>query len=80
VAKGSRGLCLGTIRRTYSAAESRVMEAVAHAQDSLNIPEGIFLAGFGCGGTMAFRIALNSPDVFAGALSLGGPFPLGSIH
>ena len=26
---------------------------------------------------MAFRIALNLPDVFAGALSLGGPFPLG---
>jgi phospholipase/carboxylesterase len=59
-------------------AESRVLEAVDHAQQTFNIsPRRIFLAGFGCGGTMAFRIALNLPDVFAGALSLGGPFPLG---
>ncbi|HEX4142902.1 MAG TPA: alpha/beta hydrolase-fold protein [Pirellulales bacterium] len=59
-------------------AESRVLEAVDHAQQSFNIaPKRIFLAGFGCGGTMAFRIALNLPDVFAGAVSLGGPFPLG---
>jgi phospholipase/carboxylesterase len=59
-------------------AESRVLEAVDHAQQAFNVsPRRIFLAGFGCGGTMAFRIALNLPDVFAGALSLGGPFPLG---
>jgi len=59
-------------------AESRVLEAVDHAREAFNIsPHRIFLAGFGCGGTMAFRIALNLPDVFAGALSLGGPFPLG---
>jgi phospholipase/carboxylesterase len=59
-------------------AESRVLEAVEHARQTFNIaPRRIFLAGFGCGGTMAFRIALNLPDIFAGALSLGGPFPLG---
>jgi phospholipase/carboxylesterase len=59
-------------------AEGRVLEAVEHAQQAMNISSRrIFLAGFGCGGTMAFRIALNLPDVFAGALSLGGPFPIG---
>ena len=59
-------------------AESRVLEAIDHAQQAFNISrKRIFLAGFGCGGTMAFRVALNLPDVFAGAVSLGGPFPLG---
>jgi phospholipase/carboxylesterase len=59
-------------------AESRVLAAVAHARQEMNIaPRRIFLAGFGCGGTMAFRIALNLPQMFAGALSLGGSFPTG---
>jgi phospholipase/carboxylesterase len=59
-------------------AEHRVLEAVAAASRQLNIaPQRIFLAGFGCGGTMAFRLALNMPQIFAGALSLNGPFPSG---
>jgi len=37
----------------------------------------IFIAGFGSGGTMAFRIAMNHPRRFAGVLSLCGPFPSG---
>ena len=59
-------------------AESRVLAAVSHAREEMNIsPNRIFVAGFGCGGTMAFRLALNLPHVFAGAVSLGGPFPTG---
>ncbi|HTU26025.1 MAG TPA: hypothetical protein VMF30_11540 [Pirellulales bacterium] len=59
-------------------AEARVLEAVDHAQQAFNISsKRIFLAGFGCGGTMALRIALNLPEIFAGAVSLGGPFPVG---
>jgi phospholipase/carboxylesterase len=57
-------------------AEQRVMAAVAAARRWLNIaPSRIYLAGYGCGGTMAFRIALNQPSAFAGVLSLGGAFP-----
>jgi phospholipase/carboxylesterase len=67
-------------------AEQRVMSAVAAARRWLNIaPSRIYLAGQGCGGTMAFRVALNQPRIFAGVLSVGGPFPstlrpLGQLH
>ena len=62
-------------------AESRVLEAVDHAQQAFNIsPRRIFLAGFGCGGTMAFRIALNLPDVFAGAFRWADRFRWVSIR
>jgi phospholipase/carboxylesterase len=37
----------------------------------------IFLGGYGCGGEMAFRIALRHPESFAGALSIDGAFPRG---
>lgn len=57
-------------------AEERVLSALAAARKSLNIAAGrIYLAGYACGGTMALRIALNEPRRFAGALSIGGPFP-----
>ena len=39
----------------------------------------IFLAGHEAGGTMAYRLALRSPQNFAGALSAGGRFPLGQM-
>ena len=43
-------------------AERRVLSAVAAARRWLNIaPTRIYLAGYGCGGTMAFRIALAQP-------------------
>lgn len=37
----------------------------------------VFLAGFDCGGTMAFRVAMRHPEQFAGVLSLCGAFPVG---
>ena len=37
----------------------------------------IFVAGLEAGGTMAYRIALRHPNLFAGAISLGGCFPRG---
>ena len=44
----------------------------------LNIsPSRIFLVGYAGGGTMAYRLALNLPHLFAGAISLGGEFPHG---
>jgi phospholipase/carboxylesterase len=60
------------------AAELRVMECLDAAAEKLHIaPNRRFLAGYGCGGTMAFRIALRNPQCFAGVLSLSGPFPSG---
>jgi len=52
------------------------MAAIAAARRWLNIsPSRIFLAGYEQGGTMAYRIALARPHVFAGVLSFGGAFP-----
>jgi phospholipase/carboxylesterase len=57
-------------------AEERVLSAVAAARRRLNIADDrIYIAGYGCGGTMALRVALNSPDDFAGVLSIGGGLP-----
>jgi phospholipase/carboxylesterase len=61
-------------------AEHLVAETVSIARRRLHIaPRRVFLAGFDCGGTMAFRAALNRPDLYAGVASLGGAFPTGSM-
>lgn len=57
-------------------AQHRIFSAIATAQNRYSIrPDRIFLAGYECGGTMALRIATEAADRFAGAISLGGPFP-----
>jgi phospholipase/carboxylesterase len=57
-------------------AEARVSECVEIAERRFHIhAERIFLAGFGCGGTMAIRVAWNDPGRFAGVASMGGPLP-----
>jgi phospholipase/carboxylesterase len=59
-------------------AEQRVFDAVEAASQKFNVaPQRIFLAGFDCGGTMAYRVAMNHPSRFAGVISLGGAFPSG---
>ena len=59
-------------------AEQRVSAALRHATAQFNVHEQrIFLAGCGCGGTMALRLGLMYPERFAGVLSLGGRFPGG---
>ena len=50
--------------------------AMAESRYRIN-PRRIFLAGSGCGGTMALRLALRRPDRVAGVLSLGGRLPRG---
>jgi phospholipase/carboxylesterase len=58
--------------------EQRIFDAIEMATQKLHIaPRRIFLAGFGCGGTMAFRAAMNHPEHFAGVISLCGAFPSG---
>ncbi len=62
----------------WTAAEQCVFDAIERAQLRFNIsPRRIFVAGFDGGGTMAFRLAMDYPQRFAGVLSLGGRFPSG---
>lgn len=58
-------------------AEQRILDSVSEAQDRLNInARRIFIAGFDSGGTMALRLGLTHPDLFAGALSFDGGLPM----
>lgn len=76
-------ICLG--RRSYGwrqsadsidEAESRVLECIGIASERFNVhAERVFLAGVGCGGTMALRTAWNHPGRFAGVASIGGALP-----
>ncbi len=61
-------------------AEQAVFSCIDLARDRFHIaPRRVFLAGFDCGGSIALRIGLRHPSCFAGALSVGGPFPQGSM-
>jgi phospholipase/carboxylesterase len=60
-------------------AAERVRESIEAARERLNVHSGrVFIAGNGSGGTMALRLALQFPEWFAGAVSLGGPMPSGN--
>ena len=57
-------------------AEQRIFDAVDAARRKINVADDrIFLAGFGAGGTMAYRVGLNHSERFAGVLALESPFP-----
>ena len=59
---------------SVEAAYESVMAAVDQAKLRFNInSRRIILAGAGTGGTMAFRIAFERPDVFGGVISIDGP-------
>lgn len=61
-----------------SLAEQCVLDCIAAAEHRFHIAKNrVFLVGYGRGGTMALRVALNLPDSIAGVVSLGGPFPSG---
>lgn len=71
---------------TWSDHDADIQAATQSIFDCLDLAEAkysisrhrVFLAGHMAGGTMAFRIGLQSPHRFAGVLSLGGPFPSGN--
>ena len=74
----SSGLTWPQTRSAQHKAESAVLDCVSLVSRKFHIaPNRVFLAGFDAGGTMAFRIALNQPNRFAGVISLGGPLPEG---
>ncbi|MCS7305059.1 MAG: hypothetical protein NZ602_08145 [Thermoguttaceae bacterium] len=61
-------------------AAQRVFRAIEFACAKRHVhPNRIFLVGSRCGGTMAFRLALQEPSYFAGIVSLGGPLPQGRL-
>ena len=92
VAVAPRGCCLsateGSERQGYGwqqsedqiqRAEQRIFDGIEAARQKFHIARRrVFLAGFDCGGTMAFRVAMNRPSMFGGVLSLCGAFPSGS--
>lgn len=58
------------------AAETYVFDCIEIARGRFNIhPDRVFLAGVGCGGTMALRIAWEHPSRFAGVATFGGSLP-----
>ena len=53
-----------------------VCDAIDYAQMNLNInTERILLAGYGAGGTMAYRVGLEIPQLVSGIVSLNGALP-----
>ncbi|OYV84820.1 MAG: hypothetical protein B7Z73_14725 [Planctomycetia bacterium 21-64-5] len=49
----------------WAVAEQRTFEAIEMAQDRFHIsPRRMFVAGYDCGGTMAFRLAMDHPRRF----------------
>ena len=61
-----------------SRTEQCVIDSIEKAKRRYHVAnDRVFLVGYGTGGTMALRVGLNLPDVFAGIASLGGPFPQG---
>jgi phospholipase/carboxylesterase len=59
-------------------AERQVFESISVATRRFNVHNRrIFIGGYGCGGTMAVRLAWRYPDRFAGAAALGGSIPEG---
>jgi len=64
--------------QSIESATHRVFDCIGAARERFNTaPKRVFLGGFDGGGTMAFRIALNHPESFAGVLSCGGALPQG---
>jgi phospholipase/carboxylesterase len=60
-------------------ADDAIGTAIDDACRQFNIAaQRIFIAGEGAGGTMAFRIAFQRPEWFAGVASINGPLPSGS--
>ncbi len=74
-ANGQRFLW-GQSRAAIAIAEESVFAAIEAAQERFSISrERVFLAGFGSGATMAWRIALRYPTEFAGVVAACGKFP-----
>lgn len=66
----------GTSAASTAVAEESVFEAIDAATSQFSISRNkIFIAGFGGGASMAWRIGLRYPDYFAGVVNVCGQFP-----
>lgn len=62
--------------KTIDLAQHSIEAAIDQASVRCNInPSRIFRGGRGTGGTMALRLALARPELFAGVMSIDGPLP-----
>lgn len=58
--------------------EERVLKCIDLASSRFNVNRSrVFIGGYDTGGTMAVRMAMLHPELFAGAASIGGQFPQG---
>ncbi len=63
---------------SVAVASDSVLSAIDYVTMRYNIAtDRVFLAGFGAAGTMAYRLAFQRPDLFAGIISINGPLPEG---
>ncbi len=63
---------------TIDMAHDSILAAIDSACSRFNIASRrIFIGGAGAGGTMAFRIGLERPELFSGVISIDGPIPDG---
>ncbi len=66
----------GTSAASTAVAEESVFEAIDATTSQFSIArDKIFIAGFGGGASMAWRIGLRYPDFFAGVVNVCGQFP-----
>ena len=66
----------GTSATSAALAEESVFEAINTARSEFSVAANkVFIAGFGGGGSMAWRIGLRYPDYFAGVVNICGQFP-----
>jgi phospholipase/carboxylesterase len=76
---GGTGFTWSECESDITAAETSIFECLEVARTKFHVAaQRVFLAGYQAGGTMAFRLGMKCPGKFAGALSLGGPFPTGN--
>lgn len=73
---GGGANCWGQSEVDILEAQGRTTACIELAQQRANVHnQRIFIGGFADGGTMALRLALRMPQLFAGAFSLGGGLP-----
>ena len=73
-----QGFSWGQSMSDLAEANERAKHCIALAKDRYNVhPDRIYIGGHAAGGTMALRIGMENPELFAGAISLGGPVPRG---
>ena len=69
-----RGFYWEQTRSCIEATHASVASAIDRAMIRFNIAaDKIFIGGFGAAGTMAYRIAFEKPELFAGLISINGP-------